>query len=376
MRKAYIFLPLMILCLAALTACGKTSDSGAFDLENTPSEHMELLYAEQFSVDRYENGISLVTVGDGEKYLLVPENETVETSGDITVINTPVDNIYLAASSAMDLFFGIGADDRIFAASTLERDWSLPYVKQAMSDEDILYAGKYSAPDYELILSEGCGIAIESTMIYHKPEVKEQLERFGIPVFVERSSYESHPLGRLEWVKLYGLMTGKEEEAEKLFSEQSELLQSVSQNGSAGKTAAFFYISQKGSAVVRKPDDYVSKMIQLAGGEYIFTSDDLNTEENAQSTTDMQFEAFYAAAKDADVLIYSSTIDGGIDDISALLEKNSLFADFKAVKTGNVWCTDKNMFQQTTAAAEIISDLNLIFTDNAGDETEFFYKLK
>lgn len=375
MRKAYIFLPL-IFCLAALTACGKTSDSGAFDLENTPSEHMELLYAEQFSVDRYENGISLVTVGDGEKYLLVPENETVETSGDITVINTPVDNIYLAASSAMDLFFGIGADDRIFAASTLERDWSLPYVKQAMSDEDILYAGKYSAPDYELILSEGCGIAIESTMIYHKPEVKEQLERFGIPVFVERSSYESHPLGRLEWVKLYGLMTGKEEEAEKLFSEQSELLQSVSQNGSAGKTAAFFYISQKGSAVVRKPDDYVSKMIQLAGGEYIFTSDDLNTEENAQSTTDMQFEAFYAAAKDADVLIYSSTIDGGIEDISALLEKNSLFADFKAVKSGNVWCTDKNMFQQTTAAAEIISDLNLIFTDNAGDETEFFYKLK
>lgn len=375
MRKAYIFLPL-ILCLAALTACGKTSDSGAFDLENTPSEHMELLYAEQFSVDRYENGISLVTVGDGEKYLLVPENETVETSGDITVINTPADNIYLAASSAMDLFFGIGADDRIFAASTLERDWSLPYVKQAMSDEDILYAGKYSAPDYELLLSEGCGIAIESTMIYHKPEVKEQLERFGIPVFVERSSYESHPLGRLEWVKLYGLMTGKEEEAEKLFSEQSELLQSVSQNGSAGKTAAFFYISQKGSAVVRKPDDYVSKMIQLAGGEYIFTSDDLNTEENAQSTTDMQFEAFYAAAKDADVLIYSSTIDGGIEDISALLEKNSLFADFKAVKTGNVWCTDKNMFQQTTAAAEIISDLNLIFTDNAGDETEFFYRLK
>lgn len=375
MRKAYIFLPL-ILCLAVLTACGKTSDSGAFDLENTPSEHMELLYADQFSVDRYENGIALVTVGDGEKYLLVPENETVETSGDITMINTPVDNIYLAASSAMDLFFGIDADDRIFAASTLERDWSLPYVKQAMSDEDILYAGKYSAPDYELILSEGCGIAIESTMIYHKPEVKEQLERFGIPVFVERSSYESHPLGRLEWVKLYGLMTGKEEEAEKLFSEQSELLQSVSQNGSAGKTAAFFYISQKGSAVVRKPDDYVSKMIQLAGGEYIFTSDDLNTEENAQSTTDMQFEAFYAAAKDADVLIYSSTIDGGIEDISALLEKNSLFADFKAVKTGNVWCTDKNMFQQTTAAAEIISDLNLIFTDNAGNETEFFYKLK
>lgn len=57
----------------------------------------------------------------------------------------------------------------------------------------IAYAGKYSAPDYEKILSSDCGLAVESTMIYHTPEVKEQLERLGIPVLVERSSYEGHP---------------------------------------------------------------------------------------------------------------------------------------------------------------------------------------
>ena len=32
----------------------------------------------------------------------------------------------------------------------------------------MIYAGKYNAPDYELILDEGCGLAIESTMIHHK----------------------------------------------------------------------------------------------------------------------------------------------------------------------------------------------------------------
>ena len=69
-----------------------------------------------------------------------------------------------------------------------------------MEEGDILYAGKYSAPDYELILDEGCNLAIENTMIYHNPEVKEKLEELGIPVLVERSSYESHPLGRLESV--------------------------------------------------------------------------------------------------------------------------------------------------------------------------------
>ena len=77
-----------------------------------------------------------------------------------------------------------------------------------METRNLLYAGKYSAPDYELILSEGCDLAIESTMIYHNPEVKEQLQNFGVPVFVERSSYESHPLGRMEWIKVYGLLLG------------------------------------------------------------------------------------------------------------------------------------------------------------------------
>ena len=41
--------------------------------------------------------------------------------------------------------------------------------------------GKYSAPDYELILVQGCDLAVESTMIYHTPEVKEQLEQTGHP---------------------------------------------------------------------------------------------------------------------------------------------------------------------------------------------------
>ena len=77
-----------------------------------------------------------------------------------------------------------------------------------MEDGRMLYAGKYNAPDYERILSGSCDLAVESTMIYHSPEVKEQLERLGIPVLVERSSYERHPLGRMEWLKLYGAGPG------------------------------------------------------------------------------------------------------------------------------------------------------------------------
>lgn len=76
-------------------------------------------------------------------------------------------------------------------------------------------------------------------MIYHTPEVKEQLERFGIPVLVERSSYESGPLARLEWLKFWGILLGKEELAEQEFARQVERLAPLTGQASTGKRCAF-----------------------------------------------------------------------------------------------------------------------------------------
>ena len=87
----------------------------------------------------------------------------------------------------------------------------------------MLYAGKYSSPDYELLVSKKCSLAIENSMILHSPEVKEMLEDFDIPVIIEYSSYETHPLGRVEWIKFFGALTGMEEEAEKPLKNRQRL---------------------------------------------------------------------------------------------------------------------------------------------------------
>lgn len=369
MRKLIITAVLMIF----LTACGGDTEHFS-EAELTGS--MALSYAEQFSVDYYGDN-SLITIGGTDRYLLVPENGVVPDymPADITVIHQPAENIYLAASSAMDLFDGIGCLNKVRMTATRSEEWSLSDVRAAIERGDILYGGKYSAPDYELILSEGCTLAVESTMINHCPEVAEQLRSFGIPVLVERSSYEAHPLGRMEWIKLYGLILGKYNEAEELFAEKAELLESIKNEGSTGKTAVFFYISTNGSVNIRKPGDYVSEMIRLAGGEYIPTAMQVSVDENALSTMNLQFEAFYALAKDADLIIYNSTVDGGLTSVDELIARNKLLADFKAVREGNVWCTEKNMFQQTTGAADMISDLHSIFTGEADSELEYMYKL-
>ena len=253
--------------------------------------------------------------------------------------------------------------------------WDVPYIKDLVDAGDVVYAGRYSAPDFEMLLGEKCSLAIESTMIYHSPDIKEKLESLGIPVLVERSSYESHPLGRVEWIRLYGLLTGKEEEADAFFQKQLEQVSGLETFGKTGKTVAFFHINTNGAAVIRKPGDYVSRMIELAGGDYVFSN--LEGEENALSTMNMQMEAFYAGAKDADILIYNSTIDGEIHTVAELLEKSGLLADFKAVKSGDVWCTEQSMFQQTSAAAGMIADIRAVVTGEADgkDRLTFLHRL-
>ena len=114
-------------------------------------------------------------------------------------------------------------------------------------------------------------------------------------------------------------------------------------------------------------------MIRIAGGNYIFRAEDLNIDENALSTMNIQMESFYQTAKDADILIYNSTIEGELAKIDDLLQKNSLFREFRAVQNHNVWCTEQNCFQQTTGAADMITDLNRIFTGQAADISQLTY---
>jgi iron complex transport system substrate-binding protein len=245
-----------------------------------------------------------------------------------------------------------------------------------MENGDILFAGKYSEPDYELILSSDCSLSIQSTMIYHSPEVREKLESLGIPVFVERSGRETHPLGRTEWIKVYGALLDKEEEAEKLFDEQVSKMEQASQESGTGKTVAFFHISTSGYAVARKSGDYVSKMIDLAGGKYVFS--DLGDSETATATVTLEMETFYQTAKDADFIIYNSTIAGELSSMEEFLALSELLADFKAVKNGNVWCTDQNMYQETMQLGSMVLDMNkmLTNTDPGVTRLEYLYKLQ
>ena len=353
----------------------------------TYDHSMELSYAENFAVDYYEGGYKLLTTRlNGDRILLVPKHQQAPKDaealvspsaegepGKLIVLQEPVKNLYLVASSVMVMFAQLDSMDAISMCGLKEEDWYIPAAKQAMKEGTLPYAGKYSQPDYELLLSQNCSMAIYNSMIYHTPEVMEKLDEFGIPTLVEYSSYEEHPLGRVEWVRFFGALLNQEEKADQLFEKQKEALKRVEAEESTGKTVAFFYITSNGLVQVRQSTDYIPKMIELAGGKYVF--ENLGDPDSRRSTVNLQLEDFYDGAQDADFLRYTTTIDRQVQTLEDLLKKCSLLKDFKAVKNHQVWCTTEDMYQQSMSAGNLIEDFHRMLTGD-DEKTRYLYRLE
>ena len=343
-------------------------------------------YAQGFAIYRYENEYTVLAIDDGRSYLIIPEGAEIpeETTEDLIILRRPLNRIYLAASAVMCQFDEIGAVDKVIL-SGLEKDgWYIEAAREAMEKGTLEYGGKYSAPDYERIVASGVNLAVESTMIHHTPKVQEKLEKLGIPVLIDRSSYESEPLGRAEWVKAYGLLTGHEEEAAQAFEEQKSYVEALRGNAEADaantygsdsaaqqKTVAIFSINSTRQVVTRGAGDYFGKMVEIAGGTLSTPATD-----TGRATQTVSMESFYAAAEQADILIYNASIEDAPEDLQQMCAKDSILTQFRAVREGNVWCMRSSLYQNASRTGAIIRDLHAIVSGEADEETEFFYRLK
>ena len=370
MTKTIIRIISVILLFTLIFSAGCDGGNAVQTGKNAPSfselsvvKEMPIEYATQFSATEYSGGYYLIGINEVGRFLVVPEGKSVpkDLDDDVTVLRQPLDRIYLAATSAMDFFRALDGIGNVRLSGTKKEGWYIDEAKQAMDKGTMLFAGKYSAPDYELIYSQKCNLAIESTMITHSPKVKEQLEGLGVPVLVERSSYETDPFGRMEWIKLYGILLGKADEAQQLFDDEVKRAEPYLNMEKTGKSVAFFYITNTNTVNVRKSGDYFAKMIEMAGGRYIFDNLDSGSQ---LSTVNMTVEAFYDGAKDADVIIYNSTIDGELYTISELTDKCAMLSNFKAIKQSEAWCIGKNLFQEPMALSRLTVEIHNVLTGN------------
>ncbi|MEY8430581.1 ABC transporter substrate-binding protein [Lachnospiraceae bacterium 48-42] len=340
----------------------------------TLASQLEPEYAEGFRIYYYKEGFRVIDVKGSASYLVVPQGKEVPGSlpEGMVVLKKPLDRIYVAGTATMAMFNALGGLDQVGFSSLKAEDWYVEAAREAMEAGKIQFAGKYSEPDYEMLVEEGCSLAVESQMILHSPKVMEQLEMMGVPVLIDCSSNEEHPLGRVEWILVYGVLLDKEEEAEAFFQEQTKVMDELEEPRNTEQTVAYFYINSNGQAVVRTGTDYIAKMIEIAGGRYPFSQ----LGDGKKSTMVITMEEFYTTCADADYIIYNASIDNKLTSIGELTAKDEILKNMKAVKEGNVFCTDKDFYQAADIASRMISDIHLMLTDGKEEDMAFLYRVE
>lgn len=360
---------------------GQTPDTAGDD--QTPDEPqkatlvsqgmMPLDYAENFTIELYEGGYRMIRGGANDVQLLVvPEGAEVpeDLEEGVTVLQQPIDRVYMASTGMVSVIDAIGGLDHVRLVATDIDGWYVDGVTEKMNAGEILFSGKYQEPDYELMTANDIQLHIDTTMLDGYPEVIEKFEELEIPTFIEDSSKEGHPLARVEWVKVFGVLFGMEDVAQKYFDEQKALMDAAG-GEDTGKSVAMGYIASSGKCYARNGGDYMAQMIGLAGGDYILA--DVNAEESGNSN--MTFEEWYADFKDAEYLFYVN-FALGFSSVDEMIEYNPLFADFRAVQEGHVYITSKDFTQSTAAIASIVSDMNAILTsDDPEVTTEHLIKI-
>ncbi len=349
------------------------ADESAPEIDGLEYEgSLELEYATGFAVHYYSDGFVLIDVANSARYLITPEgSEAPEGLDEETVVlQKPLDNIFMSTTAPMALFNRLDRLENIAFTESEAEDWYIESVATAMENGEIVYAGEFNEPDYEMLVDGDCSLAVEDSMITYYPEVQEMLESLGIPVFIDMSSSEEHPLGRTEWIKAYAAMLGEEEAAQSFFDEQIEKISEAEAYESTDATVAFFYINSDNAAVVRNTTDYMVKMITMAGGTYIY---DEPPADASGSNITITMEEFYDVASDADFLIYNTSLGGNIESTDDLVAMNELFADFKAVQDGNVYTTTSLLYQATDSLADFIGDVRRMLTGEG--EMSFLVKV-
>ncbi len=345
----------------------------SFDGKLVFDRSMELSYAKCFTVDYYKGGYKLATISDGTKLLVVPEGMTVPADAPegAIVLQAPVKNILISSAPVISLINAVGALGTVSLTTNDVDTWYIDEVKDALTDGSLTYIGEYDAPDYEKITASGCTLAIYSAMLTE--DVEAQLTSIGVPVMVDRSSEEEHPLARVEWAKLYAALLGAEDKAQEVFSAQESIINELAALESTGKTVAVFYITSSGSLYARNAGDYMAKMVELAGGVYALPDVGVGK----SGTAKMDLEAFYEKAADADYIIYIWSTGGKPGTMEELLARGEILAETKAVKEGNVWCTTPDFFQIQSTIGGMVSDIHeMLLADERVDNLTYLFRLK
>lgn len=272
-------------------------------------------------------------------YTLVPrdfknQNTDAKQQGitdDIYTIHYPVKKVVCMSSSHVAYLAELGEHECIKGISgtkfiTNEK------VRGLIKENRIADVGGENLPDYELIISMKPDVVIAYGINGGNNSHIEKLQQFGIKALTIGDYLEDSPLGKLEYLKLFGELTQKREIADSIFIAKAQRyidIKTKIASAIEGSDTTDVLLNAPYNGIWYIPGDknYTSQLIKDAGGKI------LGAKEDEIQPSQLSFEHVYQFALKADVWLHPNIIN----TLKALEAENPLFKNIPALKNNRVY---------------------------------------
>ena len=328
MKQLYI-LALMVMLLAS---CRGVTGSDTATLQNDST----ITEARLLVMDRQPQ-YTLVTIKDPwnegsvlHRYVLVPRDSVLPDGlPDGTVVRTPLKNALVYSAVHTSMMRELDAIEALGGVVDVQYFTDEAVVK-AVEDGKLADCGSSMNPTIEKVIEMNPDAILLSP---YQDAKYGQITSLNIPLIECADYMEFSPLGRAEWIKFYGELLGKREQADSIYNEVKAEYQELKKLANNVKQKPKVITEMVISGIWDLPagESYMAQMLKDAGGDYPWAST------KGSGSLKLDFNQVLDKAQDADIWLIKSFNIHTLADVKGAYSLND---SFKAFKEGNVYACD------------------------------------
>ena len=367
-----LFLLLLLLCVGCKTKDRSQSDkSGAT---------VAMRYAEQIQIDSCDGywSVRVRNPWDSAKilhtYILVEQGrELPDNLPAGTLVRTPLRKSLIYSSVHCSLLVELDALDCIGGVCDLQYIYH-PAVRTRCAEGGIVDAGNAMSPDLEKVIDLHPDAVLLSP--FENSGGYGRIEKLGIPIIECADYMETSPLGRAEWMRFFGLLFGRKQQADSLFAEVEKRYASLKALVDTVSVRPTVLSELRNGSAWYTPGGHstIGRLYADAGAAYVWADD------TRSGSVPLSFETVFDRGRNADFWLfkYNETVD---KTLSSLRAEYAPYAGFRAFQTGRVFAcnTGKVPFYEETPFRPdwLLKDLILVFHPEClpGETARYFKQL-
>lgn len=325
-------------------------------------------YAEAFRIIEHTNYNEIQILNPETKEVEFSYNVGKSSNQKIVGINQKVNRVVALSSTHIGMMEKLGLADRIVGISD-EKYLCSPQLEDRIKKGFVKSVGDIGMSDIEGYIEVNPDLVIYSGFDTKAP-VLQKLKSAGIKTFTNYDWKETHPLGRAEWLKVYGVLFEKQNEAEILYNkiktEYLNLVEKVENYSSEEKVLVGTLYGDVFNAPAG--DSYMAKILEDANLDYQYQ------ETKGTGSISLTLEEVISENRKTSIWLNVAA-----KSKSKVLEMNNRFRMLESVKNNRVYSYfhEVNCFWEQSAISPhlLLQDIcKIAYPEKFEDKTFSFYK--